>query len=132
MAGRQVLVHRLSIDWRPHAMVPNLNGPRAVLALRNSSGEGAIAEGMVFHLNRQALDGGVLQRLTGDRPAFQDTAPFQAQVVVQPPRGMLLHNKGKLLAASPCRCAGFRRAGEVALGSVSLQRPRHVSQCGAG
>src|ERR1700722_16485247 len=83
---------------------------------------------MILDFHGQALVGRIQRRSASDGPGFEDSVPFQSQVVVQLPGGMLLHHKAQsrgggytLLAR---RLLGFR---EVALGAVNSEgRLRHV------
>jgi hypothetical protein len=55
----------------------------AVLALRNGSFEIQVLDGVVFGLDREALDAGARGQSLRHRPRFQDAVFFQAKVVVQ-------------------------------------------------
>src|SRR3546814_13121493 len=60
------------------------------LTLRNGPFERAVFQRVVLDADGEALLAGHQARPLGDRPALQHAVHLQAQVVVQPPRRMLL------------------------------------------
>src|SRR5258707_9811294 len=81
---------------------------------------------MVLDMDRQPLLTGIEARPLRDRPALQNAIEFEPEIVVQPPRGVLLHDKGER------RGNGFRtylprrlrRSVEVAFAVVFFERHR--------
>ena len=120
--------HRVALGL-PAAAVPDDHLAAAVLALRDLALEVGIVERMVLDVHRQPLVAGHQARAAGDGPARQRVADLEAEVVVQPPRRVLLHHEGVAVAAAvgPGRLVG---GAEVALGPVGLER--HVSRPCAG
>ena len=116
--------HRIALGL-PAAAVPDDHLAAAVLALRDLPLEVGIVERMVLDVHREPLVAGHQARAAGDRPARQRVADLEAEVVVQPPRRVLLHHEGVAVAAAvgPGRLVG---GAEVALGAVGLER--HVSR----
>jgi hypothetical protein len=78
---------------------------------------------MIFHLNGQALVGGIEGGSLGNGPGFQDAADLQPEIVVQAGGGVLLDDKNFLAFAVgfPARLGRF---GESPLASV-LGQGRH-------
>ena len=105
----------------PGAPVPHDHPPGAVLTLRDLGLEVDILERVVFDMHREPPGFGVERGAVGHRPALQRVAELQAQVVVQPPRRVLLHDEqagsGRDLAARR-----LARLGEIALFSVAFER----------
>src|SRR3546814_14788538 len=84
---------------------------------------------MVLGAHRETLVGGVGARPLGHRPAFEHAVDFEAEVVMEPRRVMLLDDEA--VAFSLCDLArGLGGQLEVALGiilgeGVSAGHPRH-------
>ncbi len=112
----------------PPTPIPQHDRPGAV-SCGNDPLEFAIVDRMILGPDREPLDGGIEAWPLRHRPALQDAIEFQAEVIVQPPRVMLLHDE-----EVPLRLFEFagwlRRASEVALLPVRSQRmvgARHTS-----
>jgi hypothetical protein len=74
---------------------------------------------MILGHDREPLVARIDARPSGDGPAFQDPSPFEAEIVVQTRRIVLLHEKTELVLPRPRLLAlGFACAGEIPLGVV--------------
>ena len=80
-------------DVGPCAAVPNNDGATAVLALGDRALERGVVDRVILDLDRQALLRRVRGRAARDSPGFEHSAKFKPQVVVQPGRGMFLHDE---------------------------------------
>src|SRR5262245_39693660 len=105
----------------PAPAVPDDHAASAVLALGDAALEFAVVERMVLRAHRQPLVPRREAGAAGDGPAFQHTVELQAQIVMQPPRGMLVHHEQ---VATPALELAARLGGarEVALLMVLAQR----------
>ena len=79
----------------PDASVPHDYIPRTVLAGGDTALETAIAQWVVFNMHRQAFLARVQAWALGHRPAQQHAIQFQAKVVMQVARIMLLNHKAQ-------------------------------------
>jgi hypothetical protein len=122
------------VDLRsPGAPVPDHHRAAAVLPLRDDSLERVVLDGVVLHLHREALDGRVEGRPLGDGPGEHDAVPFEAKVVVERRRPVLLDHEGELLAPllrGGLAAFGLRRHAETAFLAIFLEShvdrpPRH-------
>src|SRR5947207_14459502 len=101
------------------AAVPHDHFARAVLAGRDHALERGVVEGMVLGLRREALFARIECRSLGNGPGLEHAVAFQAQIVVQAPRGMLLDDEEKRATAlGDGRRRGLRRGAEAALCAV--------------
>ena len=100
---------RRVLQGHPDALVPHDDLARAVVALGDDPLEVGVLDRVVFHLHGHALVGGVEGRPARHRPRAQDPAPLQAEVVVQPGGGVLLH--AEEAGAAPGRGGGGRGRG---------------------
>ena len=114
--------HRVALGL-PAAAVPDDHLAAAVLALRDLALEVGVVERMVLDVHREPLVAGHQARPAGDGPARQRVADLEAEVVVQPPRRVLLHHEGVAVAAAvgPGRLVG---GAEVALAPGRSRAPR--------
>jgi len=81
---------------------------------------------MVLDLDGQALDARIEARALGYRPALEHAAHLEAKIVMQPPRGMLLHDKAQRMGSALAPAAArLRRLGEIALAAVLRQPIGH-------
>ena len=78
------------------ARIPHNHRAGAVVAGRYDLFEGQVLLGMVFRPRRQTLVGRVERWPLRHGPAFQDAVNLKAQIVVQPARGVLLHDESAL------------------------------------
>jgi len=105
----------------PHAAVVAIHVAGTVVAFGNIAFEIRVGQRMVFHLHRQALYRRIEAGFLRHRPALQHAVDLQAEVVVQPPRRVLLHHED---AAAGLGARRGRRLGgvpEVALASIFLK-----------
>src|SRR5262249_12250751 len=79
-----------------------------------------IIDRMVFHFDREALVARHEARPLGDGPALKHAVEFEAEVVMQAPRRVLLDHEG-IAARLRARAARLARFGEGALGHICLQ-----------
>jgi hypothetical protein len=77
---------------------------------------------MVFYVDSQPLLARVPARLFWYRPALEYTVELQAEVIVKPPGGVLLHDKGQGLRPARAGAARLRGASEVSLATIGLER----------
>ncbi len=120
-----LLQPRLEIaDRLPEAAVPEHDRATAILAFRDDPLEAAIGEGMVLGPDGKPLLGRVVARPARHSPTLQHTLPFEAEIVVQPRRVMLLDDEGEAVAALLRRPGLVRLGGpgEVAPGAVFLEQ----------
>src|SRR5690606_11613652 len=80
-------------DGSPTPPVPKDDRTAAVLALGDRALEVAILERMVFGVDGKPLFAGNETWSLGHRPALEDTVEFQPEVIVKPPRRVLLHHE---------------------------------------
>ena len=81
------------LQRRPVAVVPDDHAAGAVLAAGDGALEAAVVEGMVLDMDGEAPVGGIQAGPAGHRPALQGVAELQPEVVVQPPRGVLVDDE---------------------------------------
>ena len=116
---------------RVDAGVPHDHLPPAVFALGDDALERGVLQRMVLGHHRQPAFAAGVRGAVGDRPRFEDAVDFQAEVVVQPTRGVLLDHERQWPSAR--RRLGGRRfssAGKVALGAVVVEtRGVHPPGC---
>ncbi len=120
-----VRADRVGIERRPAPAVPQQHGPAAILSLRDHPLEPAIFERMVLDMDGETLFARIKARPARHRPAFQCAVELEPKIVMQPARGMLLHDKGERTLLR-CRrnppARRLRRLVEVALALVFGQR----------
>ena len=109
--------------------VPEEHGSAAVFALGNDPLELPVIERMVLDMDGQPLLPRIEARSLRHRPALQDAVELEAKIIVQPPRRMLLDDKGEPGAGFLMRRRGarrLRRLAEIPFASVFLER--HAAQ----
>ena len=77
---------------RPGAAIPDHDGAAAIFAFRDGALEGVVFDRMVLDVNGEAFLVGIEARPARHRPALHHAVEFQPQIVMQPPRGMLLND----------------------------------------
>ena len=104
--------------------VPDDDLAATVFAFRDDPFECPVVERVILGHDRQPPFAVPVGRPIRNRPRLQDAIGFQAKVVVQPPRGVLLHNERQRPAANLRlrRWGRLRRTRKVALGAVLLER----------
>ncbi len=80
-------------EWCPGAPVPHDDRTGAILPWWNHALEGSVVERVILYLDGHAFVGRVQAWALGYRPAFQGAVEFQAEVIVQAPGGVLLHDE---------------------------------------
>ena len=90
----------------PCALVPEHDGPAAILALRDGTLERPVVEGMIFNMNREAFVFRVEAWALCHCPAFQNAIEFEPKIVMQARCGMLLN---KVPLTSRTSALGTRR-----------------------
>ena len=109
---------------RPVApMIPDDDGARAVVVLRDHALELGVLEGVILDLHGQALDLRTDRRALRDGPALEHPVHLQTEVVVEPPGGMLLDDEEAPRPRPPAP-EGLRGAVRVALPPVGVQLRR--------
>src|SRR5262245_19514682 len=123
---RSLAIGRLGVRilWNPGAAIPQEHGPAAIFTLWDDAFERAVIERMVLDMDGEALLSGIEARPFGDCPALQDAVELEAEIVMQPPRSMLLNDKGEPgvgLSARPSGSGRLRRLPKIAFASVFLE-----------
>ncbi len=77
----------------PEAAVPELHGSAPIFATRDRPLEVSVVEGMVLHFHRQAFLSGIQRRSARHGPGSEDSVQLEPQIVMKPPRGMLLNDE---------------------------------------
>src|SRR3974390_3206959 len=90
MAFGQSLV-RIAIR-RPMAAIPDHHGAAAVFAFRDRSLEGVVVDRVIFDADGKPPFGRIEARGGGPRPALHHAIEFQPQIVMEPPRRVLLND----------------------------------------
>jgi len=96
----------------PVAAIPDHHRTAAVFAFRDRAFECVVFDRVVLDVNGQALFRRVKARATGHRPALHHAIEFEPEIVMQPPRPVLLNHiaiasTATLAAARLCRDAEF-------------------------
>lgn len=134
LAVRQALSHlrlgRLAVSKRDQPAlvgrvdpgVPDDDLPGAVLAFADDPLERAVVRRMVLHHNGQALFVRVQRRPSGDRPGREYAVGLQAEVVVDSPRRVLLHDAPERTAPGSTIAGRRLRGGvEIAFSLVAFE-----------
>src|SRR5690606_18437866 len=75
----------------PDAAVPEHHGAAPVLTLGDQAFEVAVLERVILRAHREALHRGIGDGSLRHGPAQEHAVPLEAEVVVEPPRRVLLH-----------------------------------------
>ena len=114
VAAAQRLLGGLGSFRNPVAAIPELHGAAAIFAGRNRSLEIAVIERMVFHLDGEALVGGIVGGAASHGPGLENAVELEPQVVVQAPRRVLLYDEAQAFrgrdARSPLGSAVFEKS----------------------
>src|SRR3954468_6402377 len=73
--------------------VPQKHASRAIIPCRDGAFEVAILDRMILNMHGEALLFGVQSRAFGNGPGLQNSAHFQAQIVMEPSGAMSLNAK---------------------------------------
>ena len=84
---------RIGVFRGPAAAVPQQHGAAAILALGDHPFEPAVIHGVVLDMNGEPLLAGIEAGTLRHRPALQDAIEFEAEIVMQAARGVLLYDK---------------------------------------
>src|SRR5208283_3383055 len=99
----------------PSATVPDDHRAGTIFAFRNIALKIKIFDRVVLGADRKPLLADGKARAFGDRPALQDSVHLEPQVVMQPARRVLLHDKFSAIATATRGSYGLRRSGKVTL-----------------
>src|SRR5690606_6121764 len=105
----------------PRAAIPQHDRAATVLSLRDDAFEAAVLERMILHMYGQAAVGGIQARALGDGPAFQHTIQFEAKIVVEATRRVLLDHEAVAVSLVGCRPRRLRRSLEVPFCGVGVE-----------
>jgi hypothetical protein len=117
----------LLLDELERAAIPDLDRAGAVLARRNRPLEARVLERMILDVHRKMLLSRLERHALRDGPARERAIDLEAEVVVQAPRVVPLHDEDRLLAplAVPEWLARRHRVAlAVVLGQVSWHEAR--------
>ena len=90
----------LRLEQLVGAVIPDLDGSRAVGALRDLAGEGRVVERVILDVNGQGLRSRLDRHPFRDRPGRQRAVALQAEVVVEAARRVLLDDEHGRAAAA--------------------------------
>jgi hypothetical protein len=110
---------------RPGALVPHHHRAGAVFAFRDRALEVAVFERMVLDMDGEALLVGDEARPFRHRPALEHAVQLQAEIVVHPPRGVLLDYVSVAALGRGLLSGGLRGLGEIPLGPVDIKGLAH-------
>ena len=116
----------------PGAAVPHDHVPAAVLAPRDDALEVEVLQGVVLDVDRDPLDVRIEGGPLGHRPADQDATDLEAEVVVQPPGPVPLHDEPLLAVVrrrAPAACpagSGVRLKSRLRWYGVSFPGTGHL------
>ena len=106
---------------RVDAGVPDDHLAGAIVPRRDHRLEGQIIQRVVLDHDRQPLLVGIERRPLGHGPRLQRPADLQPHVIVQTPRGVLLHHKAQAAPSRTVAAPRLRRPGEVALLLIAVE-----------
>src|SRR5450631_1859064 len=78
--------------WHPGAAVPDHDRAAAIFALRDCAFELVVVNRMVFDLHGETFFTRHQAGAASHRPALHDAIEFEPQIVMQPPRRVLLND----------------------------------------
>ena len=114
-------IARLDIGHRhPGAVVPHHHRAAAVLTLGDVALEVGVIERMVLDVDGEAPHLGIEARPLGDRPALEDPADLEPEVVVERAGAVFLDHEPIAAGDHPARL-GLGRAGEIALAAIGRE-----------
>src|SRR5207249_9509909 len=107
--------------------VPDDRRPRAVAALGDHTLEVGVLEGMVLDVDGQALLAVADRRALGHRPAREHAVDLEPQIVMEPPRRVLVDDE-QVAVGRPAVAERLGRARRVALLPVPVEAAaRHAA-----
>ena len=104
----------------PASPIPDHDGTAAILAFRDRALEGVVFDRMIFDADSKTLFVRIEARAARHRPALHHAVELEPQIVVQPPRRVLL-NDVAMAAWGPAAAARFRCHVELALFPVGFE-----------
>ena len=107
---------------KPAAAIPDHHGAAAIFAFGDRALEGVVFDRMILDMDGEAFFIGIEARAAGHRPALHHAVEFEPQIVMQPPRGVLLDHIPVPAAVAAFSSARFRRHAEFPLFPVSFER----------
>src|SRR4029079_518991 len=114
----------LLLDRLVVAAVPDLDRPSAVLALRDLALEVGVVERVVLDVHGQVALALAQRDAPGDGPAGEGAVALEAEVEVQPPGVVALHDEDRFVAPARTR-ERLRRPGRTALAPVGVEALAH-------
>src|SRR5262249_2130270 len=108
----------------PVAAIPDHHGAAAVFAFRDRAFECVVFDRVILDVNGQALFRRVKARATGHRPALHHAIEFEAEIVMQPPRRVLLNHiaiASAIASTATLTAARLRRDAEFALLAIDFE-----------
>ena len=106
---------------RPGPIVPKLHRAAAILALRYGALEGAIFQRVIFDLDGQPLRRRVERGDLRHRPGFVDAVELEAEIVMEPRRGVALNDEAqRLRLLTRDTAARLRGDAKVAFGPIGF------------
>src|SRR4029077_19881275 len=117
----------LLLEQLVRPVVPDLDGARAVVPLRNLPLEASVLERVILDVNREMLLAGLERNALRHRPGREHAVAFEPEVVVQPPGIVTLNDEDRILVAgaTPERLGGLL---PVSLALVFRELLAHVSR----
>ena len=112
----------------PTPAIPDHDGAAAILALRDRAFECVVFDRMVLDVDGKSLFVGIEARAAGHGPTLHHAVELEPQIIMQPPRGMLLNHiavtAGRRL--SPSRLRGHVELSLFAVGFESHEALIHA------
>src|SRR5437763_3195492 len=115
----------LLLEQLIRAAIPDFDGPRAVVPLRDLTLDAPVLERMILDVHCEMLLAGLERNALRHRPRGEDAVALEAEVVVQPPRVVSLNDENRLLRLAAFTGEGFGSLLLVALALVFIQLLRH-------
>ncbi len=126
LAARELIERLLRLARAVPAVVPHDDRARSVVAGGDDALEVAVLDRVILDVHREPLLLRVPRRSLGHRPALEHAVHLEAQVVVQAPRGVLLHHE-EAPARGRVPSEGLGGAIRIALLAVGFERRRTLA-----
>jgi hypothetical protein len=115
----EALLRRHGAFGHPVAAVPELDRAATILPFGDGALEVAIVERMILDLHREPPVVGIERWSLGDRPGLEHAVELKPEVVMQPPRVVLLDDEAPALGRNdPVVATGLGGLGEVPFSPV--------------
>ena len=108
----------LLLEQLVRAAVPDLDGPRAVVALRDLALEAPVLERVILDVDCEVLLARLERHALRHGPRSENAVALEAKVVVEPARVVPLHDEDRRLRLAALRTEGLGSAFPVALSLV--------------